>query len=374
MNQHGHPSSPGCIVCLAVQIRMEPQLSFQEWIAKLRDPPYEAYQSEVNRGRIAVEEEQEANSNRTLPIFVPGFNVSQSARYGYSLSVKCAALSETEIVSATKKTPASLGLTPWQTEWVGPDQKAQLYLVSLRDLPDELKHTCRRVKIWHEVEASREKLQLSPSTMLSANQHHSAFQHATNSFKSQRPAAQVESLQTLPQLIDLAQRVDNELQAKMAAAGDEAAGRKDQQEKPKILAGLESGMAPPPTKRPKRAAKPPLALTGPADEDPIPIQGTDSNASTGTGPDEEMSEVGTVASGGSGSKKGKMDAAEYAALDPDMKKVASVHFLNGNRNASAKCLLWLTHTTFLSKDSAKQRERGQCISSVARQSISSVES
>ena len=366
VNQHGHPCSPGCIVCLAVQIRMEPQLSFQDWIAKLRDPPYESYESEVKRGRIAVEEEQEANSHRTLPIFVPGYTVSQSTRYGYTLSVKCAALSETEIVSATKKTPAALGLTPWQDEWVGPDQKSQLYLVSIRDLPDDVKHTCRRVKIRHEVEASRDKLQLTPSTMLSANQHHSSFQHATNSLKSQRPSVSLESLQTLPQLIDLAQRVDNELQAKMH--GSELAGKRELPDKPKILAGLEAEMAPPAKKPKKQPAKAALALTG---------GGGGDDAATATPPiqdNEDMSDVSTTRSTGSGPKKGKMEASEYEALDDEMKKVASAHFLNGNRNASAKCLLFLTPATFLSKDSVHQRERGQCISSVAWQRMRRVES
>lgn len=115
----------------------------------------------------------EANAQRTLPVFMPSFQVAENTAYGHEIYLKAAALTDSEIVACTGKPPISLGMSPWQCDWTSPQSNNNLYLVSLADLPENMRYTARRVKIFHSVQASRDKLQLTPSTMLSLHQHHS---------------------------------------------------------------------------------------------------------------------------------------------------------------------------------------------------------
>ena len=322
---------------------------------KLRDPPYEGYGRDIERGRVAIEEEQEANSARTLPIFVPGYNVSEGCKYGWTLSQECGALTEGELVAATNKTPAALGLTPWQACWSAPGQKQNLFLVSLRDLPEELRHSVRKVTTWHSVEASRDKLQLTPTTMLSAHQHHSAFEHVSNNVKSIRPPM-MGSLFTIPELKDLAARVDTELAERGLV---EVQGEGEKPEKPKLLAGLE--VQAPEVKKRKRG-------TGPRSVPMIAAAGAGGGNDEPAAPLADAEDASTVRSGDRSTSKttskGKMLPADLEALDADMKRVANLHLsAANNRNASARCLLQLNVDNFMQK--ASNPEKGQALSSAA---------
>ena len=96
------------------------------------------------RARKAISEELEANEKRTLPVFVPSLQVGQQTRYGHQVYTKGALISEGDLYLATGKTGAGLGLTPWSVELVGPGTPNAFYVVSLHDIPEDIKHRVKR--------------------------------------------------------------------------------------------------------------------------------------------------------------------------------------------------------------------------------------
>lgn len=328
-------------------MRLEPHLEFIEFVAKVQEASPE-YCREVKRGRQALVEETESNEARTLPIFVPSFSVAEQDAYGYQMYIKCGVMTEAEICHHTGKTPAALGMKAWDIQWTGPGAKVALFLVSLKDLPPDLVQTIKRVKIFHQVQATRDKLQLTPATMLSKSQHHSVFQHVTNNVRAGRPPMSGE-LFSLPQLIDLAARINTELEhmsggTAVVGEGPDA----DDFQKNKVLDGLQPEAGFHPLKKKRRTQQPP------------PAQGLP--ALTGPEAFEEGDQTSNAASRISGSKKGKMNQEDLDNLDPLMKRVALVHLNQGNRNAKANCLAFLTHDIFANM--VTDMQKGQSIRSV----------
>ena len=320
--------------CLAVHRRLDPGSTFEDFCYKCKHPPYEQFPQEVEIARVAIVEETEANAQRTLPVFVPSFQVAENNAYGHEIYLKAAALTDSEILACTGKPPSSLGMSPWLCDWSSPQSSNSLYLVSLADLPENMKYTARRVKIYHSVQASRDKLQLTPNTMLSMTQHHSVFVNATGRYKECRPTGVItQTLSTIPELMELGKKVDSEIQQHLEAQGGGQVV--DERKQHKVLGGL--GEAVPVPKKATAKRKTPAV--------PGPGQSSSALVAAPAIVDDDLASV----SGSSKKPRSQIQDDLLNQMDSEMRKVAQAHMFEGsNRNAKAKSLISLTINKFCS--------------------------
>lgn len=367
VNAAGCPISQGCVLCLATNKRMEPSLDFASFCEKCNSPPTSDYVQNVDRARQAIAEEVESNQHKTLPTFIPGCQISQQTVYGHEIYSKAALLSDSDILSHTGKTAVSLGLTPWSADANTPNSHSNFFVVSLRDLPPEVAVDVRKVKVFHSVSAVRDSLTCTPQTQISPLQSETVFGHAARIYGDQRPTG-LTVLKTLPELVELATLLDNQLEKQAlsdsgAAVGQEAVEQLIQSKvavgTSKALEGLEDTTAPVPKKRRKGATAPgttPSTTTAAAG-------GVGSTAIVGALTDGTSSKSGTKGPGSASSKRTLALEADFKEMDPEMAKVASVHTA-GNRTASAKSLSELTVAKFMS-DETDSVSKANAISSVA---------
>ena len=129
--------------------RLEPSLSFEEFARKVNNPPADQpnYANDFEMARKAVEAELE--SGRTLPTWVPGAECDLQTAYGHEVYSKFAAFTDAEFFDIFKKTPGQLSVAPWHSEYECPGRRTALYLVSMMNLPEEIRLTCRKVKLYH---------------------------------------------------------------------------------------------------------------------------------------------------------------------------------------------------------------------------------
>ena len=247
---------------------MFPGVAFEAACARLKQAGSLALQpgevneyQELKTARQAIAEEIQSNAEKTLPKFLPQFEVEENKRYGHIIYQKAAALTDAELTKVTGKSAQSLGLVPWPTENLAFESNTNYYVVSLQDLPPTMRDSVRKIKIYHELSASRSTLTLNPDTMLSPLQGTTCFQHVASQYSGSRPAGFMSgNLKTIPELIQLAQLMDNVMQEQMeqdAEAGDDSAldalaGKEgEEQEKSaqlRALAGLNLDPEPMPKK------------------------------------------------------------------------------------------------------------------------------
>lgn len=335
-DEDGLPMGPGAVLCIAAGKRLEPQMTFEAFCDHLHNPPYKEYPDVVNRARVAIAEELEQNQERTLPVFIPGSNVARSMVCGHMVYSKAAALTDEDLTRLAGKSGEGLGLTAfdsWQLSTTGEPKQVKYYAVSLQGLPQETLDTCKRVKVYHTISASREHLLLTPQTMLSDTQHQSTFGHATDKYRQEQApinvfAGDVKSLADLQQLATL---IDSGLQKRMEGEHQPSRPAHDS----KALAGL--NLDAPTVTPPKKAQKRKTATPGvPALCDDAASQG---DAGSASGASEK-----TLTR--SDSAKQRKLSAELEGMDEEMKRVASLHCSSG-KNFSAKSLQNLVAEDFM---------------------------
>lgn len=259
-------------------------------------------------------------------------------------------LSDSELLSHTGKSGSTMGLPVWSTEVNGPDSVTNYYVISLDQLPEEIKASARRVKVFYELNATRDTLTLTPSTQLSKIQADTCFSAASNQYKHARPQNVMSGgLKTLPELIELAGLIDNELEQQMrddaAITGMELAEEGQTTTGSKALEGLD-------LENPNPAPKKKSRKGGAAAAKAAAVAAADSVVPTPSYPallDSEGPGMQIAASGGPGSasSKKKLDREkEIAQMDGEMQKVARVHHQTSRTN-TAKSLIDLTPAKFM---------------------------
>jgi len=150
----GRPTSQGCVFCLSAAARLEPGLSFEDCCTKVNNPPAEEkdFPSDFYKARKALEAE-EAKGN-ILPVWVPGAECDLQMSYGHTVYSKYAGFTEAEFFQIFSKTPQQLGASPWYSEFQGPSKSIPLFLVSLVNLPESIRSTCRKVKLYHSAQTA----------------------------------------------------------------------------------------------------------------------------------------------------------------------------------------------------------------------------
>ena len=347
-------------MCLATNKRLEPGLPFPEFCEKY-GAEGQAYVNDVDRARQAIIEETERNANRTLPTFVPGCQVSQQRVYGHQVYTKAGLLTDAEVISIVGKSAVALGMPEFKADARTTQSKQTFYLVSLNDVPNDLKNGIRKIKIFHTVSAVRDSLQCTPETQISPLQLESVFSHAAKVYGDSRPSES--GLKTIPELQELATLIDNQLEQQMvedslAATGEDAVAAMVQSKvvatQARALEGLVED-APPPPKRPKRAK---AAATNPATRAEAPQYPAIADVTGAADP--------VVSGTGSGSSKRQVVLdQDIAGMDAEMAKVASVH-CQSNRSASAKCLIQLVPSNYFSAHT--DQSKGKAIFNASRPS------
>ena len=314
----------------------------EECQTKLTTDP--EYKSEFIRARKAISEELEANEKRTLPVFVPSLQVGQQTRYGHQIYSKGALISDGDIYLATGKTGAGLGLQPWSVELVAPGVTNAFYVVSCDEIPDDIKHRTKRIKIFHEVGCVKDSFSVTPSTQLSAMQGDTCFKHTAQQYKILRPEQMSQELKTIGELKELAGFIDAEVSNRLEAdASDNALSYQEMVDRTtpvesgstgasKALAGLSIEAA---TSAPKKATKKKAAA---AKALPPP-------ASQAVGALTDAPSTEPRAESGS-SKKQVQRNSELANMDEEMRRVAAIH-MDGKTTASAKSLAQLVPEKFM---------------------------
>ena len=119
-------------MCIATGKRLEPGLSFAEFVqkkneaAKGGDTSDPLTDASFERARAAIIEEKENNTGG-LPTWIPATESGIQKTFGHHVYQKCAAFTESEITTLFKKTPKQLKLTPFQSEHQGPGASSELF-------------------------------------------------------------------------------------------------------------------------------------------------------------------------------------------------------------------------------------------------------
>lgn len=340
-----------CILCIASQKRLDPGVTLEECQEKLQLPEYKM---EFMRARQAIAEELEENEKKTLPTFVPSLQIGQQNRYGHQIYTKGALISEVDLIKACGKSGETLGLSPWRgVDYNNPGSNQTFYVVALHGMPDELRHSLKRIKIFHEVSAVRDSFSVTPATQLSALQSETCFTHAASQYQTTRPTAAMSGeLQSIQDLKELGEFIDTELnhQLEEAAAqqGESLQYAIDSRTKAdpgttgasKALAGLTlDSVAPVPKKTAKkRPAKATEAAAVSASAAPPALQLQDASA---PGPPGAPTRADSASS-----KRQKDREGELANMDEEMQRVALKHTA-GKATTSAKSLALLVPDVFM---------------------------
>ena len=187
-------------------------MTFAEFCEFIKSNP--AANQEATRSRAALEAqaEQDKAEGKILPTFIPTFNLSEQSEHGHVVYTKAGLLSDSELLKWTSKKAKDLGLQPFTSEWVGPGNPVQFYIISLLNLPDELKATIKKVKLYQKTAVMSDKLWLTPCTQLSKTQPKMVHQHLAGKYQQgSRPTGLLSptQLQSLADLKHLAELVES---------------------------------------------------------------------------------------------------------------------------------------------------------------------
>ena len=358
------------MLCQAVCKRLCPGLTFDDYVLQLKQNPTLKGQAQKARAALEWEQQKGHDEGRVLPIFSPAFEVFEFSQHGHEVYTKAGLLSDTDVVNLTTKSAKDLGLTAFATEWLGPGQSINFYLVSLAGIPSEMKDTIKKVKLFQTTTVAQNKLWLTPSTQLSKSQPKAVMAHLASKYQAQRPkgALQPQELKTLEELQQLAALVESQrLELLQKDAMDPTAALESVDGPVKtgdfMIDGLQdedddAGAAKKTKKaRVQRAAK----TTAPPSESARPkipsAAAILDAASSGVAPD-NLSE----APSGSSKKKRKVDA-ELDSMDPEMREVAILH-MSGTATGSAKSLAKLRIELFVQPGT--DHDRGHTLVAASR--------
>ena len=380
--------SPGDIVCMTSQKRLLPGSSFQEFCDRIKSDG--DFEKAARTARAAIEKEQEnlKEAGSVLPLYVPSSQCSEVAQFGHEIYSKAGLLSESEVVSFTKKSPKELGLTPFTTEWHSPDSQVSFFVISLVGLEPSQLASIRKIKLYHSVSVRSDKLWLTPATQLSKSQPKDVVKHLANKYGGgKRPSglmgqSTTSELQSLQDLIELANIIESKRVdlLKQDASGDigevEPVGQVVQTDA--LLEGFGDDDGPSKKKGKKKMPATTKAQTVQvhALEDGSVAASQASRSTTappssqaamkalpGPASDQGKSETSI----NSKKSKEKMESLLLLDSDPEMKSVAQLHLSisdSKGRHSSFKSLQHLTVTRFM--DSATDHNKGHCLSAVTR--------
>ena len=165
-NAKGIPISEGDVLCMAIQKRLIPGKSFQDFCTRIKEDPQFAKSAMAARSALAKETE----SSTGLPTFLPASSVGEDTIYGHVVYSKAGLLTEGELTRHTSKTAKELGLQVFSSEWQSPTNKVNFYIISLLGLPPDLLASIRKVKLFHQTSIRSEKNWLTPQLQLTKNQ------------------------------------------------------------------------------------------------------------------------------------------------------------------------------------------------------------
>ena len=353
----GQPVSEGDITCLGVWKRLAPQLTWVEYCEKLSDNPN--YKSEVEKAREALlfEQQQAEDEGRVLPLFIPGSEVGEVAEHGHEIYTKAGLMSELEIIKHTQKTPKDLGLTPFVSEWCGPNTTVSFFLLSLDGMPPEVAAGLKKIKLYQKTAVHQNKLWLTPSTQLSKSQPSSVLDHLSKKYQDKRPTGLINpsQLTTLDALKELASLVESSRLEILQSDGQTAADAFEEAQGPVVAsAALLEGLGDTEekskkTRRQKKGqGQSASAAGGAAAMTPAPAAIADQDK------DKEQEDDASQHPSSKVSKKTTKFNAELALMDDEMKKVAVLH-TSGKTTSSAKSLQDLKPVNFMTSASAHSK-------------------
>lgn len=365
---------------MAAHKRLEPQLTFEEFAAKSNNPPEDrkSMADDVNKACKFLEDEQAEDS--VLPTFIPGAQAFDS-EFGHTISVKGGLLSEGELISHTGKSGKDLGLTAYSVAFEH-GQAQSYYVISLEGLDSDFRDSIKKIKFHQTTTIVSDKMWVTPSTQLAKWHGKSMAEHLNSKYSKSKPS--VNNLPSLASLKDLATRVEANRQILLEGDAD-AAQSLEEPVGPVVranalLEGFEDDAQQPKRKRRKggtsqAAAPAAAALEAPRSDGAgggaaaaaagggsgmsmAAILGPDTIPIPLPGPTPEVpaanDDSATVVSESKTSKSKKSSAfqQELAAMDVEMRKVATLHCGEGGRssggkNTSAKSLAGLSVANFL---------------------------
>ncbi|CAE7791849.1 unnamed protein product [Symbiodinium sp. CCMP2592] len=317
-----------------------------------------------------------------LPMLTPAGEVLASTKYGYEIYTKCAALTDTELETHTRKNAKELGLKPFSSDYAAPDSSSKLYLVSLVGMSSEMRETVRKVKIRHETAAQSNEYWLMPQNQLVPEQTKTVLSHVEKQVTSQKPkmGGQI-MLKTLGELREVADRLDNQTRSAAESAKQpepkpdlsamfEDDDHEDEDDEETKAAKAEAAAALKAEEAKQEAAQALLAgfhdgsLNSAAPKRRKTAQTAQAQATASVERSSGSAMVPSAAAGTGASDKGegstskkqsKMDQ-EVDKLDHEMKNVALAHYsINNKKNVSVKCLqdLRIENFTALKTDHSK---------------------
>ena len=368
MDSAGRPISEGGIFCMVTATRLHPGLTFAQVAAKYKSPPNDekgSLQSFDRAKAHLIDEHQriQAASQSSLPTWIPASSCSRQDNYGHELYQKAAALTESEVQRIFKKSPQQLKLTMWEGHLKSPKESTKYFLVSLESMPEEIKASCRKVKVFWRSGCLLDELWLRPDVQLSKEQATPVFHYINDQkYNSRPPRILTQSLPTFDELMAEADRLSNVLEETMVAKPDEDEseddGKADAVQSTAMtmldLEGLGDGVLSSTTVRKRKT---PAANTASAKAGAAAAAITAQFLASSTRSAKQVPEDAS-------SKKGRKDGAHeevISALDPDLKKVARMHLSTGT-GTSVKCLKELNAKAYLLQGS--DHHKGSTIPSV----------
>lgn len=324
---------------MAAQKRLLPGKDFAEYCQLIKSD--QKFAADAETARAALEEEEEARAGCALPLFRPSSDVAEGSQMGHMIYTKGGLLSEADVVKYTKKTAKDLGLTAFCTEWQGA-AATQFFVISLADLPEELKSNIRRIKLYHNTYVRHDKLWLTPDTQLSKRQRMDVADHLNTKFASKkRPAGMLQpgSLQSLSDLQDLARILEAQRLEQLHKDGssDPAAVVSAAAPKDAMLAALDDEEEPAKRKRLKKAdQKSKGADTG----SQLALSDAASTAAPPSTAMAALTDAPVSSTGKSDTSKGGKKAVDpFQGLDDEIRQVAELHMSSSQgKNASVKSL------------------------------------
>eukprot|EP00435_Cladocopium_sp_Y103_P054587 s399_g17.t2 len=320
---------------------------FAEYCALIKSD--EKFAADSETARAALEEEEEARAGCALPLFRPSADVAEGSRVGHLIYTKGGLLSEADLVKYTKKTPKDLGLSAFCTEWQGATA-TQFFVISLADLPEELKWSIKRIKLYHDTYYRHDKLWLTPDTQLSKRQGADVAEHLNSKFASKkRPAGMLQpaSLQSLSDLQDLARILEAQRLEQLQKDGSSDAVEAASAAAPKsaMLAALEDEEEPTKRKRPKKQ-DPKTKAADPGQQ--LALSDAVSTTASSSAGALALADAPPSSTGKSDTSKSGKKGDQFQGLDDEMRQVAQLHMASSQgKNVSVKSLQTLVPAKYM---------------------------
>ena len=144
-------------------------------------------QEELEKGRAAVLQEEEDNQSRLKPTFVPASDCSRIQSFGHSIYLKAALLTAAEFTKLVGMSPTDLDVKPWSSEFKAPGELQQYYTLSLEGLAEDVRQSCRKVKVYMDMKSQHASSFLNQTNQLSSAQPARTFEHVTGQYGEKRP-------------------------------------------------------------------------------------------------------------------------------------------------------------------------------------------